>query len=1370
MRERVLIPGATKLLVTFDPASSISDDMLTRLSFYRDSGYQDLIAQCAGRYGSSSQALRWQSFVVSGDRVYFKFTSGSNSEHWGYKFRVQPLELRFNDEKALQGRNLELGSWLFEFFLTSVPPFVVRHYARDLYDSIVWYVIHAKPSAKSRGVELLVRFLLHMHQLEEDKLGAQPQALSVVRSLDFSKLQPLQAQMNAVLDSMSESDYRGGLSSPALQGLIELLATTDLVKAKDRDWREEERKGRGDTGVDKEEKLERPQDEQASGRVAEEEEVDVSSLAVYRLRIVKATYGVLSNELLTVDVTDTLQRYVAECGGSQLYLPFAPALLHQLLVDPSPKREKRLQVRYGIVRSLYSPETQSVTEQLVKEVDKTVSVPLNPYSRSSATSSPAVCLRPLPSAFDSVVELSRFTLQMQQSGLFASDVMQEIVRADAVARTYFPLISSAGVRLDEKTRRGVVDASNSAGAQFTLMFWIFLPDASAATPAQTAAAAAAAASTASSPSASGAATAGSGSAAPESVPPSSSSSSLSSESPAAAGMTPSSSSSSLSSSSYPSPSRRSARDHAARPSAPASGSSPLRCIVQKGNYNAELALSATQSGHWSHASAHLHYSGFSVTLGPGSDHRLSFTLYTFRHPPQQVVSNRPLAVNCWQHVCIALSRHSCRILLDGVEDVQRRLQGYRKFSPDPFFFGQIPVGSFDLSEEKYQSSARGPGLEDESRRVGVTGSIRDARFIGYAMEAKEVGQYVRGVMRHNPRFNAADIDTSLQAVWKDKRERKDKHSKDEAKAAAAAGERQREGEEEVAASKEEARDKDSAAAAATPPPPPLFSAGPRCSLAAIRRETQHRSGPRFTSAMDSQLIEYITAGVEAEQHKQRASHSREAPPPEFSSSLLELQPYSPSFPLDAKTIQSYHLICSVPFSRLRSRFVALQCVNLKLAAVLPLVDFSQAGSSWSLAHRLSSMSWLILREVKTRAWASILRQTGNAGTTTCITVNRPRALRAREKGDLSGMKSVFGQIYRQLHFIRPALLRTDQRPWRVTFEGEGGTDAGGLFRDSVSHLCSELQSPAIPLLIPCPNSKTRIGDNQDKFIPSPAATSSVHLSMFAFIGKLMGVAIRGGHMLNLDLPSLVFRPLVGQPITRADLVAVDALSFDVLDKVAAMGEQDAPQWAETFSLNWTTMSSDGREVELKDGGKELPVSWSERLAYVQAVEAYRLQEFSAQTAAMRKGLATIVPIQLLPLFTAAEFESMICGKREISIDYLRANTRYRSPVSPSDRHVQMMWEVLSSFSHEERQLFIRFVWGQSRLPYNPTDFVQKFELWPHPNNSDGVLPVSHTCFFSLELPRYSSKEVMRDKILYAINNGYAIDTDHVADALDWNAD
>ena len=92
---------------------------------------------------------------------------GTNAENWGFKFKVTPVELRMNDEKALQGLNFELGSWLFEFTLTQVPSAVKRHFILDLYDAIVWYVVNSKPSAKSRGVELLVRLLLHIRQVEK---------------------------------------------------------------------------------------------------------------------------------------------------------------------------------------------------------------------------------------------------------------------------------------------------------------------------------------------------------------------------------------------------------------------------------------------------------------------------------------------------------------------------------------------------------------------------------------------------------------------------------------------------------------------------------------------------------------------------------------------------------------------------------------------------------------------------------------------------------------------------------------------------------------------------------------------------------------------------------------------------------------------------------------------------------------------------------------------------------------------------------------------------------------------------------------------------------------------------------------------------
>lgn len=55
------------------------------------------------------------------------------------------------------------------------------------------------------------------------------------------------------------------------------------------------------------------------------------------------------------------------------------------------------------------------------------------------------------------------------------------------------------------------------------------------------------------------------------------------------------------------------------------------------------------------------------------------------------------------------------------------------------------------------------------------------------------------------------------------------------------------------------------------------------------------------------------------------------------------------------------------------------------------------------------------------------------------------------------------------------------------------------------------------------------------------------------------------------------------------------------------------------------------------------------------------------------------------------------------------------------------------------------------------------------NHGDGALPKADTCFFNLELPDYSSKEIMRQRILLAIHT----DCDSMnaeADRMDLNAD
>jgi E3 ubiquitin-protein ligase HERC2 len=136
---------------------------------------------------------------------------------------------------------------------------------------------------------------------------------------------------------------------------------------------------------------------------------------------------------------------------------------------------------------------------------------------------------------------------------------------------------------------------------------------------------------------------------------------------------------------------------------------------------------------------------------------------------------------------------------------------------------------------------------------------------------------------------------------------------------------------------------------------------------------------------------------------------------------------------------------------------------------------------------------------------------------------------------------VFLQAMQQLHFLNPALLRQKDRCFKVIFKGESAEGEGetifnllsvivGPYRESISQMCLELQGNAVPLLIPCPNQQLAkesigVGENREKFILNPA-TSALHLNMYQFLGKLMGVAIRSRNPLSLDLPSIIWKPLV----------------------------------------------------------------------------------------------------------------------------------------------------------------------------------------------------------------------------------------------------
>ncbi|KAG2470375.1 HERC1 ligase, partial [Polypterus senegalus] len=358
-------------------------------------------------------------------------------------------------------------------------------------------------------------------------------------------------------------------------------------------------------------------------------------------------------------------------------------------------------------------------------------------------------------------------------------------------------------------------------------------------------------------------------------------------------------------------------------------------------------------------------------------------------------------------------------------------------------------------------------------------------------------------------------------------------------------------------------------------------------------------------------------------------------------------------------------------------------------------------------------------------------------------------------------KPIFVQIARQVVKLNASDLRLPSRAWKVKLVGEGADDAGGVFDDTITEMCQELETGVVELLIPSPNATAEVGYNRDRFLFNPSACSDDHLMQFKFLGILMGVAIRTKKPLDLHLAPMVWKQLCCIPLTLEDLEEVDLLYVQTLNSILHIEDSGITEdsFHEMIPLDsFVGQSADGKMVPIIPGGNSIPLTFSNRKEYVDRAIEYRLHEMDRQVAAVREGMSWIIPVPLLSLLTAKQLEQMVCGMPEISVEVLKKVVRYREV----DEHHQLVlwfWQTLEEFSNEERVLFMRFVSGRSRLPANTADISQRFQIMKVDRPYDS-LPTSQTCFFQLRLPPYSTQPIMAERLRYAINNCRSIDMDN----------
>ncbi|KAK9803385.1 hypothetical protein WJX72_003423 [[Myrmecia] bisecta] len=316
--------------------------------------------------------------------------------------------------------------------------------------------------------------------------------------------------------------------------------------------------------------------------------------------------------------------------------------------------------------------------------------------------------------------------------------------------------------------------------------------------------------------------------------------------------------------------------------------------------------------------------------------------------------------------------------------------------------------------------------------------------------------------------------------------------------------------------------------------------------------------------------------------------------------------------------------------------------------------------------------------------------------------------------------------------------------------------------------------------------------------PAESAAGSKVIERFRLLGRAMAKALQDSRMLDMPLSYVFYRAAMGKPVDLYDIRKFDAALGASLEKLYAAhkahaaGKKGQPMLVdgipiEDLCLTFVLPGYPG--YELKPGGSEIIVDAGNVEAYIEAVvKATMVDGIQAQLAAFKEGFDEVFSFTTLECFYEDEIEAMLCGTGEAwSVEMLAETIKFDHGYTAHSTAVGYFLRVLAELDKADQRRFLRFVTGSPRLPpggiaaLHPRVTVvrkqsaaaQEASLLssstPPLGSSMGSLSLSHqsstsalhdgdlpsvmTCANYIKLPPYSSLQVMRERVLYAIREG-----------------
>ncbi|XP_075250288.1 apoptosis-resistant E3 ubiquitin protein ligase 1-like isoform X2 [Convolutriloba macropyga] len=345
----------------------------------------------------------------------------------------------------------------------------------------------------------------------------------------------------------------------------------------------------------------------------------------------------------------------------------------------------------------------------------------------------------------------------------------------------------------------------------------------------------------------------------------------------------------------------------------------------------------------------------------------------------------------------------------------------------------------------------------------------------------------------------------------------------------------------------------------------------------------------------------------------------------------------------------------------------------------------------------------------------------------------------------------------------------------ITFVGEEGQDCGGLRKEWMSSLCSELFGPQMGMF-----KKLNPDDPNSPLHPASGLPKTAY-KYLEFAGRVLAKSLLESTIAPLtsqaSLPDRLSKAFIAQIIgLRVNISHLEVDDPDLYKhKVKYILENDVTDLEMTFTEEENDPITSNTTVhKLIPHGHTVPVTNENKKFYLDQLVQFKLvSSTKAEVDEFRRGFEAVIPSELLSLFSENEVELMLCGASQISVADFQANCdcpqstpRTGSSIlfsgnrettglhSRFSKTLGWFWCLVENMTQEELGLLLQFITGSCRLPVGGFKELQpQIEIRQHHSVPNDHLPIAHTCFNRLLLPIYTSYQSLQKMVLLALNEG-----------------